>query len=262
MKHIILFVITSLFLVLGSCNKDPDNPQTAKGKINLNFEHQIDGEPIQFDKMIYKNAAGNNCLVNEIQYFISDITLHKFDGSKVILDGWKDIHYVDTDIPSTWKYILNDEIEPGNYEKISFTFGINELKNNSLMFVNPPESLMFWPELLGGGYHYMKLNGKWLDKNEQVSPFNFHLGIGQIYYSYPDSITGFVQNHFDIELPNSAFEMKADKTFEFKLVMHVQNWFDSPNVYDHDFWGGDIMQNQSAMKSACENGWNVFTIHQ
>ena len=127
------------------------------------------------------------------------------------------------------------------------------------MFVNPPESFMFWPIYLGGGYHHMKLNGKWLDENQQISPFDFHLGIGQIYYSYPDSITGFVQNYFNVELPNSSFSLVKNQTKEIQIIMNIENWFKSPNTYNHDDWGGDIMQNKEAMFLACENGHDVFT---
>jgi len=121
---------------------------------------------------------------------------------------------------------------------------------------------MFWPELLGGGYHYMKLNGKWIDTLNQVSPYNFHLGIGQVYHSFPDSITNFIQNYFEVELAESAFEITAGQTLDLTIVMNVENWFQSPNVYDHNVWGGDIMQKQDAMKLACENGWNVFTLEK
>ncbi len=179
-----------------------------------------------------------------------------------MLDEWEDIHYIDTDINQTKIYSLKDEIAPGNYSKIVFTFGINKQKNQSLMFVNPPESLMFWPELLGGGYHYMKLNGKWLDTLSQVSPFNFHLGIGQIYYSFPDSITEYIDNSFLVELPNSSFEIKAGETTDLTIAMNIENWFNNPNNYNHDDWGGDIMQKQDAMKQACENGWNVFSFEK
>ncbi|NQV01648.1 MAG: hypothetical protein HQ542_03310, partial [Bacteroidia bacterium] len=122
------------------------------------------------------------------------------------------------------------------------------------------ESFMFWPQYLGGGYHYMKLNGKWLDENQQVNPFDFHLGIGQIYYSYPDSITGFVQNYFQVTLPNSSFLMEKNQTKEILLIMNIENWFRNPNTYDHNIWRGDIMQKQEAMQLACENGHDVFTV--
>lgn len=258
----IALVLLGIVSLSTSCVNDPVEPEEQYGKIQLEFEHRIDGQPIVFDKLIYENEAGNQYLVNEIQYFISDVTLHKTDGSVVLLDDWNDIHYVDTDLPETWQWNFLDEIPVGSFEKISFTFGISEEKNQSLMFVNPPESLMFWPELLGGGYHYMKLNGKWMDTLNQESPFNFHLGIGQVYESFPDSISAYIQNYFEVILPKSDFELVDTQTQQFTVVMNVDNWFKSPNVYDHNQWGGDIMQKQDAMKTACENGWDVFTLEK
>jgi len=135
-----------------------------------------------------------------------------------------------------------------------------------LMFLNPPERDMFGPEFLGGGYYYMKLNGKWLAENNEVKPFNFHLGIGQIYSGgviEPDSITGFIQNYFEVELPESSFTIAAGETKYFELRMNVENWFENPHIYDHDEWGGDIMQKQDAMKEACENGeTDVFSFYE
>jgi len=67
-------------------------------------------------------------MVSEIQYFISDVKLHHQDGSYQLLDEWKDIHYVDTDLPDTQTWEVYDPIAPGDYEKITFTFGISEEK--------------------------------------------------------------------------------------------------------------------------------------
>jgi hypothetical protein len=75
------------------------------------------------------------------------------------------------------------------------------------MYVNPPESYMFLPNFLGGpngGYHYLKLNGKWLDTNSVVTPVDFTLCGANIRWQCPivDSITGFVQIIF-CKLSNS-----------------------------------------------------------
>ena len=206
------------------------------------------------------NAAGNQYMVSEIQFFISDVVLYHQNGSEIMIDAWKDIHYIDTDLPETQLWDVYDNIPAGTYDSVGFTFGINEVKNQSLMFLNPPESFMFWPEYLGGGYHYMKFNGKWLDTNQFTRPFDFHLGIGQIYFSYPDSITGFVQNYFQVQLPGSAFTVQAGDTCRLRLTMNIEQWLKDPHIYDHNTWGGDIMQNQEAMKLGCENGWNVFEL--
>jgi hypothetical protein len=228
-----LFIILLLVSIQG-CDKNEDPvPEPDTGKITFKFYHYLEGAPLEFDMRKYVNEAGNEYMVNEIQYFISDVTLHRPDGSSYMIMAWKDIHYVDTDIPSTHEWKVMDEIATGDYEKITFTFGINEEKNQSLMFVDHPESLMFWPQYLGGGYHYMKLNGKWLDMNQFERPYDFHLGIGQIY---------------------------KDQEIIINLVMKVENWFKNPHTYDHNEWGGDIMQKQEAMKLACDNGYDVFEV--
>jgi len=263
--YLVLSTILGMMLLISACKKtDPEENQS--GRLNFYFAHSIidttfvGGLIIFYDTIRYQNAAGNPYLVSEIQYFISDVTLHKSDGSEFIIDAWKDMHYVDTDLPDTWQWKMKDSIPLGVYDSITFTFGISEEKNHSLMFVNPPESNMFWPEYLGGGYHYLKLNGKWLDA-DTIRPYNFHMGIGQI-YDENDSIIGFVHNDFDVSLKNSGFKVNNNETIAFTIVMRVDKWFEDPHDFDFNYWGGDIMQNQDAMYTAKENGYNVFSAHR
>lgn len=262
MKKTLWFALLIPFFFL-SCKKDHDDPAEVFGKIKFSFSHQIDGQALQQDTMIYVNDAGNEYLLTELQYFISDVVLHHKDGRKVLLDQWKDIHYVDQDIPSTLTWDVFDKLPVGQYDAISFTFGISGEKNHTLMYLNPPERDMFWPVFLGGGYHYLKINGKWKTMNQDIYSFNFHLGIGQIYASnvvVVDSITGFVQNYFEVNLPGSSFTMVDGKTTQVNLVMNIANWFRSPHIYNHDIQGGYTMQNQTVMQMIRENGWDVFSI--
>jgi len=251
-------------LLLHSCGSDtPPQPEEEYGHIVLNFNHYVDGQPLQKDAMMYVNAAGNPYEIDEVMYFISDVTLHKSDGSSQLIDDWKDIHYVDIDIPSTLTWEVFDDIPVGSYDSIAFTFGISEEKNQSFMFVNPPEDKMMWPDVLGGGYHYMMINGKWLDETSNPQFFNFHMGIGQLYkgdvVNY-DSIYAYVQNYFTINLPSSSFSLAKDETKEFNVVMNIDSWFETPHNFDFNYWGGAIMENQDAMQMARENGYDVFTL--
>ncbi len=252
-------LLVFLIATSSSCNKTKA-PETG-GKMIIIFQHSVGDQELETDTMKYVNAAGNPYLVSEIQYFISDVCLHTSGGDSILLTKWEDIHYVDTDIPETLQYNLADSIPEGDYSYISFTFGINEEKNKSLMFVNPPESYMFWPEYLGGGYHYMKLNGKWKDNNGVITPFNFHLGIGQTYDS-AGNITGFIQNYFRVVLPQSSFSIKNGQVVEVILNMDVNQWFEDPEIFDFNVWGGDIMQKQEAMHIGCMNGHNAFSISE
>ena len=75
-----------------------------------------------------------------------------------------------------------------------------------------------------------------------------------------DSIYAFVQNYLSVKLPNSAFTIEQDKTREIEIIMNIESWFDTPHIYDHNYWGGAVMQTQPAMQMIRENGYDVFAV--
>jgi len=258
-----ILLIFGILISVTSCKKNDDAENTPNtGNLVFSFEHFADGNELVFDEMNYTNTAGNQYEVTEIQWFISDITLNMDDGSKLVLDDEKFAHYVDTNIPEMNLWSIVDKIPVGTYSSISMTFGIPGEKNKPLMYTDSPESNMMWPINLGGdqgGYHYMKLNGFWINKDDQREPFNFHLGVGQE-RDTEDNIIGFVQNWFEVELPSSSFSVDTDEIKRIAIRMNVEKWWDRPNIYNHDEVGGKIMQNQEAMKMGVENGKSVFSI--
>ncbi len=257
----ILFGIL-LFLDI-SCNNDTPDAGKTTGHISFGFTHLVDGLPLEKDNMKYINAAGNRYEINQLMYFISDVTLYKSDGTTKLISNWTDIHYVDIDIPTTLTWDVYDDITTGAYDSISFIFGITKEKNQSFRFVNPPEVNMMWPDVLGGGYHYMMINGSWKDNADVIKSFAFHMGIGQLYKNNVievDSIYAFVQNYFRVKLPNSAFTVEENKTRNIEIIMNIDSWFKTPYIYDHNYWGGAIMQNQQAMQMVKENGFDVFMV--
>jgi len=251
-------------IVLWGCGKDGSEAVSEPtGKITFQVQHAICGEPLQQDALIYTNEAGNQYMVTEVQYFISDVTLYNHNGTKTRIEKWDDIFYIDEDIPSSKTIHFFDPVPAGEYDSIAFTFGIPEEKNCSFMYVNPPEVYMSWPQVLGGGYHYMMINGKWKDVHGLALPFEFHLGIGQLYHGttyHTDSIYAFVQNYFHVSLPASGFTLNRDEIKTMYLQMNIESWFKTPHIYNHDQWGGAIMQNQEAMQMVKENGFDVFAI--
>ena len=88
--------------LLLSCKKDSSTepPEQDTGKIIFEFANYVDGLPLQTDTLMYINQAGNHYMVTEVKYFISDVTLHKSDGTQTVINKWKDIFYVDNTIPS------------------------------------------------------------------------------------------------------------------------------------------------------------------
>ena len=253
LKNVILLVIISCLIVMTSCNKKRDE---SSGKLTIKFSFSVDNENFQQDTLKYRNAADNLYEVNEIKFFISDFTLHTSDNQSITIKDNNSIHYTDYDLPKTLTWAISDEIAVGTYKTISFRFGLSDEKNKTHYFVNPPESNMSWPDALGGGYHYMMINGKWL-KNNILTPFNFHLGRGQQYDG--ENITGFIDNSFVVTVPASSFTMDENGV-TLTLNMNINNWFCTPEIFDFNHFGGAIMTNQTAQEVARANGQNVFSI--
>ncbi len=252
MKPRLLVIVFALLAV--ACTKPNE-----KAEINLKIGYEVNGKPLVTDSLCYENEAGNQFLITEIQWFLSNIELKNEAGDWIILHqpGLSDtldisrVYYIDTDISES-QTLQSSPVKVGHYTAIRFTFGLDETDNYSGLFSDPPESEMFWPDMLGDGYHYMKLNGKYLNSEGRLAPLAIHLGIGQ-----NEDFTEFYQNYFIVELPID-FDVKANTENQLDLTMVIDNWFRNPHTIDFNEFGSHIMQNQTAQRLLSGNGKDVF----
>ena len=82
--------------------------------------------------MIYINEAEEEYNVQTLRYLISDIMLHSDNGTHVLLD---EVHFVTISDTSTFNLIIED-LENINYSNISFTMGLDSLKNITNNYLN------------------------------------------------------------------------------------------------------------------------------
>lgn len=249
-----IVIILCLFALLLGCKPKPE----SKSTLSFNFKIEVDGTDISYHSVDYENLAGNKYQVDEVKFFISGVRFHAKEGQWHSIQKDEGIHYFDSNLPNTYNWMIDNELNIGNYDSVSFIFGLPPEQNVTGYFVNPPENNMAWPELLGGGYHYMQINGKWLNTNNILQPFNLHTGIGQIYEN--GQVAAFVHNHFSVTLPMSEFVMVENEVREISLVMNVNDWFNTPNQLDWNEIGGSIMQNQPVQELLRANGPTVFSL--
>ena len=235
--------------------------RNEKAEIDINIGYEINDRPLVTDTLCYANEAGNTFLITEIQWFLSNLELKNEAGDwttllqRDLLDtaGINRVFYMDTNIPES-QTLHTQPLPIGHYTAIRFTFGLDEVDNQTSLFNDPPESEMFWPDVLGGGYHYMKLNGKYLNAEDRLAPLAVHLGIGQ-----NEDCTEFYQNYFIVELPID-FHIVANAENQLDLTMVIDNWFRNPHTIDFNEFGSHIMQNQTAQRLLNGNGKDVFRI--
>jgi hypothetical protein len=247
MKQTLWMMILCLAF-FSACHKADDT-----GVVDLGIDYCINEDPLVFDTLRYQNEAGNRLMITEIQWFVSRVMLQDKNGEWIPFGAGDNLYYFDTDLPET-HHIQSQELPVGHYQAIRFTFGLDEEDNITGRFPNPPESNMFWPVPLGGGYHYMKMNGRWLNEKQELAPFNLHLGTGQ-----NADHTVFYPNHFSVTLPLDL-HLEANRKNHLQLTMIIDNWFRTPHTYDLNHFGGAIMQNQEAQQILKENGHDVFSI--
>ena len=226
----------------GSCEYDHNS-------VVLNFTQTVDGAGIDLGQIQYENAAGNEYSVERLKYYISDVRFYRLNDQDHQTDL---VHYYNLKMPET-KTLTLDQVPDGEYAYISFVFGLPPDKNKTGNLPNTPENnKMEWPEPMGGGYHYMKFEGKFLDSSGQKSNFNCHTGRleknGQVH-----------DNSFRIKVPRSSFTMDKE-VWEFQLSMNLNEWFREPDTFDMEKFGPAIMGNQKAQAMLKKNGADIFTV--
>ena len=244
-KKLWLFLVPALLCC--SCCRIP------AGHIKLNFSFVVDKDSLRLDTCVYQNAAGNLYEVNDVQFFISHVRLETTSGEVVEIADNQGIHYTDIRIPGTLTWNIADIVPADEYKSISFVFGLEGEQNTTGYFPNPPENNMSWPDMIGGGYHYMKINGRWIDGSGVRQPFNLHTG-------KIATDNGFADNTFTVTLPLEQFAVIHKETAELTLQMNINAWFTNPNTFDFNVLGGSIMQNREAQQILRENGRDVFSV--
>ena len=237
----------------GSCEYPPEN-----ASVTINLLHEVDGEPVELNQMIYENEAGNIYEIERLRYFVTDFAFHNEDGE--IIDG-DNIHLRNIREDETEEFVLEENLLPGNYEKVSFIFGLDEDKNQHYKYSdNQAYQQMEWPEPMGGGYHYMQMEGHYYadSESDEQAAFNTHTG-RVVYQNQAGEDSASHDNYFIIEFDEVNFEIEDGEHVSFDVVMDINQWYENPETYNFSDYNG-IMGNQNAQEILKENGKNAFRL--
>ena len=236
-------------IALAGCGDDYGMTPPVSGQVILRFDHEVDGEALQTYDLRYTNAAGNRYSVSKLEYYISDVRLRRSNGSEFAVDA---VHYRNIDIPSTRDFSLGD-VPDGTYTTLVFTFGLNATRN-----VNGglPENLwydMAWPELWGGGFHYMQMEGHYVDSTGTNNVgYATHTGRRKL-----SSDPAPYHHYFTVTLPLGPLVVQKDN-WEVTLMMNINEWYRGPHAYDLSAFDSNIMIDLNAQTLLMENGADVF----
>ncbi|HNT80513.1 MAG TPA: hypothetical protein PKH65_07495 [Bacteroidia bacterium] len=237
--YVILFF--AIATINCSCKKHQDNEAIASESAKkIIVSYSFDGVALTFDSMLYYNLSGNLLGVSHLEYYVSDIVLTRSNGEQIIIN--KEF-YVDAR-----KNELNSidlgTIPDGEYTSITFYVGLDSSKNQTGFL--PPTTYninMAWPVGMGGGYHFMKLEGHFV---EMGNTYGYAIHLGNNYTLVQCTI------HQNFNFSNGNTILKLD--------MNLSEWFKNPYSYNLNVDPNYTMGDSTAMTNISHNGTDVFTI--
>ncbi len=237
-KIVLLGAIVFILLGTLSCKKEKDT-QVNTFDVKMCLAYQVDNSPLEYNTVKYTNAAGNNYSVSKLQFYLSSFVFENNEGKTFTFDS---VYYVDATAPA--QLYLFKGLPEGSYKSIKFNIGLDAAKNKSNTLENTVNNQnMAWPEMMGGGYHFLKLEGNYKSGNEFFG-FNMHLGKNN--------------NLVPISL-NQEFKVAVNAPI-LQLNMNINKWFEGAYTYDLNTDASYTMTDSLAMNKLAQNGKNVFSI--
>ncbi len=234
----ISIALLTLVLLISGCKSEEPMPKTSSATIDVN--HTVDNAIIASGKVNYQNTANNQYSITRLEYYLSNFRFIQENGEVTRYDQ---VFYINA-FDSTSFRLFFDNLPPARYTSLVYNFGLIPKQNisNSLSNTNANAN-MFWPEMMGGGYHFMKLEGRYKD-SIALTGYAIHLGT----------------NVCTLQLSSQIDASTLNKPIHLDLTMDVNEWFTNPKDYDFITDGRYTMGDTTLMTHITDNGQTVFTL--
>ena len=243
----VLFLCASL-LFLFSCTS---SKKDLEAPVGIHFSHFWDSTSVStadFNSLKFITENGEKISIERLRYLVSNVMLTDANNNTFELSKYQLINLGENqiDIPAI-------EVPLGTY-RLSFIFGFTDAQNTDGSYPDLNSASFNVPTMLGGGYHYMQFDGKYIGQNLAPAPFNYH-AIRAVNRENPNAIV-FQDTSFKVEL--GVLSVKNSKEIEVK--MNIAEWFKNPNIWDLNQRNTVLMPNFEAQLLMSQNGKSVFSL--
>lgn len=221
-RHILYTLSLLLFTVLG-----------AAAQLMLRFDHRAAGKKLLTDTVSYQTAAGDSITVSLLQYYISNIELHKTNGEKLVIPKGQSFFLIRQSANDS--RLIRLHVPAGSYSAISFLVGIDSLTSTLPIeartgVLDPGSGMangegMYWT--WNSGYIFFKMEGT----SPSIPPdktgfreYQYHIG------GYGGYNTPTINNIRRVTIPlpsNAPLRMRDNK----KSIVHIR--FEATEVVKH-----------------------------
>jgi len=162
-----LFLLIGISIIGFSCKKKSKN-----GSVSIAFKNTVDGLPIEKDKLLYSNLAGNKYSVSLLKYYITNTVLVNEDGTEYKLNNYDLIDEFDK---ANFSTIEAGNIPGGHYTKLKFYVGLDKTRNHEGAQDGDLDPLynMIWT--WNTGYIFLKHEGQLITPTNDTIVMQYHI---------------------------------------------------------------------------------------
>jgi hypothetical protein len=234
--------------VLSSCSSN-DDVVVVPTSVTFNFTHSwqdLEVNADEFNILQYETENGDSLLITRLRYVISDFVFTHESGNSITIE---DFQFLNVENEESLSFSTRDTILPGTYS-VGFRFGLSNEKNQTGAFPSLVDFTV--PGSLGGGYHYMQLDGQYVDTNGDRQPFNYHA----ISAFDPGGLNEPQDTSFEVNLGTVVI----GESTTINVNMNIYEWFSNPVTWDINELNVMLMGNFDAQIDMSQNGRSVFSL--
>lgn len=184
MKHQIIaaFIFTlATSLFFQGCKKQTDDPDPdSAGKITFEFRQTVGQQNLAMNGAVYQNSLGEQFSVTMLNYYVSNISLVREDGSLYTVPQ-NDSYFLVREHLASSKKITLAGVPEGNYTGLRFILGVDSLRNTldisqrtGVLDPAGEGNGMYWT--WNSGYIFLKMEGTSPASSQEGNVFKYHIG--------------------------------------------------------------------------------------
>ncbi|MGF2413275.1 MbnP family protein [Ferruginibacter sp.] len=215
-KILLLFIII-LVCTQYSTAQRTSTLRTKTGTIKITFVHTINEAPLVLDSMEYVNPFDEPYRISKLKYYISNIAVKHLKKSFAEPESY---HLIDEADAASLSF--NFDAPANNYSSISFTIGVDSIKNISgaQSGALDPANGMFWT--WNSGYIFFKLEGSSTSSTLINNKIEYHIGG----FAAPNNAL----KRVTLQMPdNTLLLVQAGKTCEIIIAADINKLWQADN---------------------------------
>jgi hypothetical protein len=208
MKNI-TYLFLAFILVFSSCAKEEEIP--AQMSVLINIENRMNGKSLELEGLSYTLPSGEEFTPKKFKYFITNIQLSNSVSGEIFSEE-NSYHLISEGGNKT---IDLGMIPSSSYDKIKFSFGVDEVSNAKIDQTGDldPNSDMAWSWKTG--YKFVVLQGEYLNSvTSERAGLVMHIGTNENYRVVNQNLT----------------DVAAGKATTITLMTNVDELFVNPNA--------------------------------